>query len=125
MVGQGMLHREAHPTNVTDIRLFARVGAIVGDQGVTLSKACPADFADIRLFARVGAPVNDQGAAMRKACSTARIIAGVRFLAGVNALVPGQVAWGPERSATPWMVAGALPFANGSLHRVRRRRWGA
>ena len=93
---QGLLHRKAPSTNVTDIRLFARVGALVGDQG----------------------------AAMRKACCTARIIAGVGFLAGVNAIVPGQVEWAHESLATPWMVAGVLPFLNSSLHRVRRRRRG-
>ena len=54
-----MRHREAHSTNVTNIRLCTRVDTIVGDQGVTLSKAFPANFADKRLFARVGAFVGD------------------------------------------------------------------
>ena len=65
------------------------VCALVYGQVAALREARPANFAFIRPFFRMDAFVRDQGALMSEARST--VLAAIRFLEGVRAIVHGQV----------------------------------
>ena len=98
------------------------MGAFVMGQVAAPREVRPTVFADIRFLACVESLVLNQLAAPREARPA--ILAAIRFLACVGSLVLGQAMCVLESFATPRMVAGALLFQDGSLHRVRRWRWG-
>ena len=116
--------REALPTArvVAGVIFPACVNALVHLQGVVPREARAAVSADIGRLSRVSTLVIGEVAAPPE--TRPAVFAYIWLFAGVNAIVRGQGGWVCESFATPWMVAGVLPFANGSPHPVRRRRWG-
>ena len=62
--------------------------------------------------------MHDKGVVPLETYSAVR--ADIRRLSRVDALVSGQGVCVLKSLVKPWMVAGGIPFANGSLHRVRR-----
>ena len=82
---------EACPTDFTDKRPLSRVNALVFGKVVVPHEACPTARvnADTGPLSCVGAHVHDQVALRSKARRA--IFTAMRSLAGVNALVLGQV----------------------------------
>ena len=117
MVDQAAAHSKTNPAFCANVRLIAVVNALVFVQAMFHRKPRPTYRTHIRPFACMRALVKGQITLLSESRST--ILTSIWSVSGVHALVPGQMGWDIERLVTSCMVADMLPFANGSLHRVR------